>query len=60
MICRKKNNFLSDHYRHQTTDKVKILGTGELKAKLSFKINAISGKAKEVIEAAGGTIEIVK
>ena len=42
------------------TDKVKILGTGELKAKLSFKINAISDKAKEAIEAAGGTVEIVK
>ena len=42
------------------TDKVKILGTGELKAKLSFKINAISGKAKEAVEAAGGTVEIVK
>ena len=41
-------------------DKVKILGTGDLKAKLSFKVNAISGKAKEAIEAAGGTVEIVK
>lgn len=42
------------------TDKVKILGTGELKAKLSFKVNAISEKAKSLIEAAGGSIEIVK
>ncbi len=42
------------------TDKVKILGTGELKAKLLFRVNAISGKAKEAIEAAGGTVEIVK
>ena len=42
------------------TDKVKILGTGELKAKLSFKVNAISTKAKEAIESAGGTVEIVK
>ncbi len=42
------------------TDKVKILGTGELKAKLSFKVNAISGKAKEAIEATGGTVEIIK
>ena len=42
------------------TDKVKILGNGELKAKLSFRVNAISEKAKEAIEAAGGTVEIVK
>ena len=42
------------------TDKVKILGTGELKAKLSFKVNAISGKAKSGVEALGGTVEIVK
>ena len=42
------------------TDKVKILGSGELKAKLSFKINAISAKAKEAIETAGGSVEIVK
>ena len=41
-------------------DKVKILGNGEIKAKLAFKVNAVSGKAKSVIEAAGGTIEIVK
>ena len=42
------------------TDRVKILGNGELKSKVTFKINAISGKAKEAIEGAGGTVEIVK
>jgi large subunit ribosomal protein L15 len=42
------------------TDKVKILATGELKSKLSFKVNAISEKAKAAIEAAGGTVEIVR
>ena len=42
------------------TDKVKILGTGELKTKLPFKVNAVSGKAKSSIEAVGGTLEIVK
>ena len=42
------------------TDKVKVLGSGELKAKLSFKVNAISEKAKSAIENAGGSIEIVK
>ena len=42
------------------TDKVKILGNGELKTKLGFKVNAISEKAKAAIEAAGGSVEILK
>lgn len=41
------------------TDKVKILGNGELKTKIGFKVNAVSEKAKAAIEAAGGTIEIL-
>ena len=42
------------------TDNVKILGNGELKGSYTFKVNAVSAKAKLAIEAAGGTIEIVK
>ena len=42
------------------TDKVKILGNGELTSKLGFKVNAASEKAKAAIEAAGGTVEILK
>jgi large subunit ribosomal protein L15 len=42
------------------TDRVKILGNGELKTKLAFKVNAISEKAKQAIETAGGSGEIVK
>ena len=41
-------------------DRVKILGNGEIKSKLTFKVNAISEKAKSAVEAAGGTVEIVK
>ena len=41
-------------------DKVKILGNGDLKGKITFKVNAASQKAKEAIEAAGGSIEILK
>jgi large subunit ribosomal protein L15 len=41
-------------------DVIKILGNGELKAKLPFKVNAVSEKAKAAIESAGGTIEILK
>ncbi len=42
------------------TDKVKILGNGELKTKLNFKVNAISDKAKAAIESVGGTVELIK
>jgi len=42
------------------TDSVKILGNGELKGKFTFKVNAVSEKAKSAIEAAGGSVEIVK
>jgi large subunit ribosomal protein L15 len=41
-------------------DRVKVLGNGELKSKLVFKVNAVSGKAKGAIESAGGSVEIVK
>ena len=41
------------------TDKVKILGRGELKGSFSFKVNAVSDSAKEAIEKAGGTVEII-
>ena len=41
-------------------DKVKILANGELKTKITFKVNAVSEKAKSAIEAAGGSVEIVK
>jgi len=41
------------------TDVVKILANGELKTKMSFKVTAISEKAKAAIEAAGGTVELV-
>ena len=42
------------------TDVVKILGNGELKSVVTFRVNAISEKAKAAVEAAGGTVEIVK
>jgi large subunit ribosomal protein L15 len=41
-------------------DNVKILGNGELKVKVNFKVNAVSEKAKASIETAGGSVEIVK
>ncbi len=41
------------------TDKVKILGNGDLTKKLNFKVHAVSAKAKTVIESAGGTVEVL-
>jgi large subunit ribosomal protein L15 len=41
------------------TDRVKVLGNGEVKGKYSFRVNAISAKAKAAIQAAGGAVEIV-
>ena len=42
------------------TDRVKVLANGELKSKIAFKVNAISEKAKQAVEAAGGSVELVK
>lgn len=40
-------------------DGVKILGNGELKKKLTVKANAFTETAKQKIEAAGGTCEVI-
>ena len=39
---------------------VKILGEGELKKKLAIKAHRVSETAKQKIEAAGGTIELIE
>ena len=40
-------------------DGVKILGNGELKKKLTVKVNAFSASAEEKIKALGGTAEVI-
>ncbi len=40
-------------------DRVKILSEGELGVKVAFKVNAASAKAKEAIEKAGSTLELL-
>jgi large subunit ribosomal protein L15 len=40
-------------------DPVKILGRGELKKKLTVRAHAFSAKAREGIESAGGTAEVI-
>jgi large subunit ribosomal protein L15 len=47
---------LKQHGLMSKKDLVKILGRGELKAKLDITAHAYSATAKESIEAAGGTI----
>ena len=42
------------------TSKIKILAKGELKKALKVKTHAISAKAKEAIEKAGGSVEVIK
>jgi large subunit ribosomal protein L15 len=42
------------------TDRIKLLGNGEIKGKFAFKVHAASEKAKAAVETAGGTVEIVK
>ncbi|HXW70072.1 MAG TPA: 50S ribosomal protein L15 [Methylocella sp.] len=41
-------------------DGVKILGGGALKAKLAFQVAAASKSARAAIEAAGGSIEVLR
>jgi large subunit ribosomal protein L15 len=41
------------------TDLIKVLGHGEMKSKIAFKVNAMSATAKTAIETLGGSVEIV-
>lgn len=43
----------------KVTDPVVVLGSGELSVALSVKAHRFSASAKEKIEAAGGTVEII-
>jgi len=51
--------FLAAHGLASKNDKVKILGNGDLKAKLDVKAHAFSKSAKEAIEKLQGTTEII-
>jgi ribosomal protein L18E len=39
---------------------VKLLGTGEVTKKLTVRVHAISASAREKIEGAGGTVELLR
>ena len=42
------------------TSVLKIIGDAEVTKKLTIKTNKISEKAKELVEKAGGTVELVE
>lgn len=50
---------LVGHGLARPSDRVKLLGTGDLKHKLSFKVHAVSASAVAKVEAKGGTVEKV-
>ncbi len=50
---------LKDKVIRKELDGVKILGRGKLEVKLTVKAHKFSVSAKEAIEAAGGTIEVI-
>jgi large subunit ribosomal protein L15 len=43
-----------------TRTDVKLLGIGEISKKLTVRVHAISASAREKIEAAGGTVELLR
>ena len=51
----KKANIINNSF-----NKIKILGSGEIKSKLNLSVNFISKTAKEKLEKAGGTINLSK
>ena len=51
---------LNEGVINKIADGVKILGNGELTKKLTVKVNAYSASAKEKIENAGGTAEVIE
>ncbi|MBY0244403.1 MAG: 50S ribosomal protein L15 [Sphingobacteriaceae bacterium] len=48
---------LQQHGLASKNDLVKLLGRGELKAKLEIKVHAFSATAQKAVEAVGGSIE---
>lgn len=40
-------------------DRIKLLGQGDIDYPINIKVNAASGKARQKIEAAGGSLEVI-
>lgn len=43
----------------KATDRIKVLGQGTLTVPLTVRVQAVSGQAKEIIEAQGGKVEVI-
>jgi large subunit ribosomal protein L15 len=52
--------WLESHRLVRRPGPIKLLGSGELKAALTVRVEAASEKARNVVEGAGGTLEILK
>ena len=53
------SNVLVDNGLASKNDLIKVLAKGDLTSKVELKVNAISASAKEAIEKAGGSVEII-
>ncbi|MCB9194643.1 MAG: 50S ribosomal protein L15 [Flavobacteriales bacterium] len=51
---------LAENGLARKSDLVKILGRGEIKSKVTFKVHGCSASALQAIEAQGGVVEIIK
>ena len=70
IILKKHSNMINDKINlinlkklkliNKKYNKLKLLGPGDLKQKLTFEVNAISTPAKETIEKSGGTVTLIK
>lgn len=54
------DSLLAAKLLRKPTDSLRILGNGELKVKLSVKAHHVSAGARQKIEAAGGSVEIIQ
>lgn len=52
-------DMLREHGYIRRNDTVKVLGRGELTAKVDLTVNAVSASAKEAVEKAGGSVKLV-
>ena len=50
---------LDNGLARKTGDMLKVLGQGEISAKVTVKAHKFSGSAKSKIEAAGGSVEVI-
>jgi len=70
IILKKHSNMINDKINlinlkklkliNKKYNKLKLLGPGDLKHKLTFEVNSVSKSAKEKIEKSGGKVTLIK